>query len=67
MIQRLIDTTESVLGLRESVKLFSNQIPFESWSGGMIIIKRKVSWLTKRRLKRERNAYRKRMHIEQTP
>lgn len=67
MIQRLVDTAESILNIPASAKQFSYQIPFESWVGGMIIIKRNVSWLTKRRLRRERNAYRKRMHMEQTP
>ena len=64
MIQRLVDTTESVLDIPATAKQFSSQIPFESWVGGMIIIKRNLSWLTRRKLRRERNAYCRGMHIE---
>jgi hypothetical protein len=66
-IQRLIDTTKSILNLETKKWQFSNQIPFESWSGGMVVVKRNLNWFKRLKYKRERNAYRKRMHIEEKP
>lgn len=66
-IQRLLDNTKSILNVEARIRQFSNQIPFESWSGGMVIIKRNLNWFKKLKFKQERNAYRKRMHIAEKP
>ncbi len=67
IIQKLIDTTRTILNLKTGVRLFCNQIPFESWSTGITNIKHIRGWLGRLRYKHERNAYRRRMHIEEKP
>jgi hypothetical protein len=56
LVQMFVDSTSMIL--KPKLDLFNTTIPFESWSDGFIIVRKKVGFLKRLKYRKERNAYR---------